>query len=216
MNHLEYRLLSAIALVVVSCACGAVDLQPESAFPGRISGTVSAGAGVEHPHGMQPADRTASAGTGTEPSHPFAPADPRLHLNVHVYGFSYHADRQGVRRAGLDNEFNLGFGLNYAFHEDARSVGFLEAGFYRDSGSELAKLAGAGYQLKFGEHWRIGGALVGAISPTYNRGRFFIAPLPIVTYDFGIVKVNAIYMPRYGEYNKFAVFGFYFSLPLKN
>jgi hypothetical protein len=28
------------------------------------------------------------------------------------------------------------------------------------------------------------------------------------------VKLNAIYVPRYGEYNEFAVFGFYFSLPL--
>jgi len=28
------------------------------------------------------------------------------------------------------------------------------------------------------------------------------------------VKLNAVYVPRYGEYNKFAVFGFYFSVPL--
>jgi hypothetical protein len=29
------------------------------------------------------------------------------------------------------------------------------------------------------------------------------------------VQVNAIYVPRYGDYNKFAVFGFYFSTPLR-
>jgi hypothetical protein len=28
------------------------------------------------------------------------------------------------------------------------------------------------------------------------------------------VKLNAIYLPRYGDYNQFAVFGFYFSVPL--
>ena len=37
---------------------------------------------------------------------------------------------------------------------------------------------------------------------------------PILTYDLGAVKLNAIYVPRYGDYNQFAVFGFYFSLPL--
>jgi len=119
-----------------------------------------------------------------------------------------------VRRAGLDNELNLGLGLNYTAHEDERGVAFVEAGFYRDSGRETAKLAGLGYQYKLGTRWRLGGALVGVHSPTYNRGRFFIAPLPIATYDFGPVKLNAIYVPRYGEYNPFAVFGFYFSVPL--
>ena len=114
----------------------------------------------------------------------------------------------------MDNPLNLGLGLNYTLHEDERGVGFVEGGFYRDSGSHVAKLAGAGYQFKLGERWRLGGALVGVQSPTYNHGRFFIAPLPILTYDLGAVKLNAIYVPRYGEYNQFAVFGFYFSIPM--
>ena len=78
----------------------------------------------------------------------------------------------------------------------------------------MAKLAGVGYQFKLGEHWRLGGALVGVDSPTYNRGRFFVAPLPIVTFDLGAVKLNAMYVPRYGTYNRFAAFGFYFGIPL--
>ena len=85
---------------------------------------------------------------------------------------------------------------------------------YRDSGSHAAKLAGLGYQYKLGKHWRAGGALVAVHSQTYNDGHAFIAPLPILTYDFGSVKLNAIYVPKYGEYNRFAVFGFYFSVPL--
>ena len=89
----------------------------------------------------------------------------------------------------------------------------MEAGFYRDSGSNWAKVAGAGYQLKFGERWLLGGALMGVDSPTYNHGRFFIAPLPMATYDLGAVKLNAIYVPRY-QFNHFAVFGLYFSIPL--
>ncbi len=140
-------------------------------------------------------------------------ADPPLNLNVHIYGFSYHPDRQGVRRNRVGNEANLGFGLNYAFHEDARGVGFVEGGFYRDSGRNIAKLGGAGYQFKLGESWRLGGALVGIHSPTYNRGRFFIAPMPIISYGLGPVTLNATYAPRFRDYNRFAVYGFYFSIP---
>ena len=134
-------------------------------------------------------------------------------LNVHVYAFSYHPDRESMRRTGMDNELNLGVGLNYTLHEDERSVQFVEAGLFRDSGRQLAMIAGLGYQQKFGR-WRLGGALAGVQSETYNQGRFFIAPLPIVTYDFGPVKLNAIYVPRYRDVNLLAVFGFYFSLPL--
>jgi hypothetical protein len=133
---------------------------------------------------------------------------------VHVYGFSYHTDRQGVRRNGLDNELNVGLGLNYTVRENERGIQFVEAGFYRDSGSHTAKLAGMGYQYKLGEHWRLGGALLGVQSQTYNHGHAFIAPIPILTYDLGAVKLNAIYIPRYGDYNQFAVFGLYFSLPI--
>jgi len=99
-------------------------------------------------------------------------------------------------------------------HEDRRGVGFVEAGFYRDSGSNLAKVAGAGYQYKLGERWRLGGGLLLVHSETYNHGNAFIAPIPILTYDLGAVKVNALYVPRYRDYNEFAVFGLYFSVPL--
>ncbi len=108
----------------------------------------------------------------------------------------------------------MGVGLNYTFHEDERGFGYLEAGVYEDSGSRLAKLAGAGYQFKVTKRLRLGGVLMGVYSQTYNDGKFFIAPLPTATYDFGVVKLNAIYIPRYGEYNQFAVFGVYFTLPL--
>jgi hypothetical protein len=99
--------------------------------------------------------------------------------------------------------------------DDERGIQFVEAGFYRDSGSHLAKLAEMGYQFRLDSRWRLGGALVGLQSETYNHGSPFIAPIPIVTYDLGRVKVNAIYVPRYGDYNPFAVFGFYFSVPLR-
>jgi hypothetical protein len=120
-----------------------------------------------------------------------------------------------VHAAGLDNELNLGLGLNYTMEEDERGILFAEAGFYRDSGRHWAQIAGLGYQFKLGRRWRLGGALSAVHSPTYNNGELFVAPIPILTYDFGPAKMNAIYVPRYGDYNRFAVFGFYFSVPLK-
>ena len=47
-------------------------------------------------------------------------------------------------------------------------------------------------------------------------GSLFVAPIPILTYDFDALKLNALYVPRYGEYNKYAVFGFYLSVPLRS
>ena len=119
-----------------------------------------------------------------------------------------------MHRAGLDNEANLGLGLSYRMREDDSGVSFVQAGFYRDSGSNLAKVVGVGYQYKLGERWRLGGALAGFHSRTYNHGDAFITPIPILTYDFGPARLNMIYLPRYGDYNHFSVFGFYFSVPL--
>jgi hypothetical protein len=130
-----------------------------------------------------------------------------------VYGLSYHPDREGVHREHLDNEVNEGLGLKYGFHDDALGVGFVQAGAYRDSGSNWAKIAGPGYQLKLGDHWRAGGLLLYFDSPTYNHGRPFVAPIPIFTYDFGALQLNAVYAPRVPDYNQFAVFGFYLSIP---
>ncbi len=181
--------------------------------PRRILHAFATALALAFPAEAAAADGATEGSPASSPSE-FRPADRPPHLHLHIYGFSYHPDRQGVRRSGLDNEFNPGLGLNYEFHEDAQGVAFVEAGMYRDSGSNNAKIAGVGYQFKLGERWRLGGALVGVHSPTYNLGRAFIAPLPIVTYDFGIVKLNAIYVPRYGDYNQFAVFGLYFSVPI--
>jgi hypothetical protein len=143
-----------------------------------------------------------------------APGRAQERVLVDVYGLSYHTDRAGVHAARLDNEFNPGLGLRYEFSEDARGVKFLEAGFYKDSGRHWTAMAGPGYQLKLGERWRAGAALLFFDSRTYNHGRPFIAPIPLLTYDLGSFRLNAVYAPRVSDVNEFAVFGFYVSAPL--
>ena len=50
-------------------------------------------------------------------------------------------------------------------------------------------------------------------SATYNSGRAFVAPIPMLTYDFGGAQLSAAYAPRFETYNRFAAFGFYLSIP---
>jgi hypothetical protein len=131
-----------------------------------------------------------------------------------VYGFSYHPDRETAHRLNLDNEFNPGLGLHYELVNDARGITFAEAGAYYDSGRNWAKFAALGYQFKFGERWRIGGALALVNSRTYNHSAAFIAMIPLITYDLGPIKLNAVYLPKFERYNELAAFGFYISIPL--
>jgi hypothetical protein len=38
--------------------------------------------------------------------------------------------------------------------------------------------------------------------------------IPLVTYDIGPVKLNAVYLPKIAPYNEVAAFGFYIGIPL--
>lgn len=134
-------------------------------------------------------------------------------LQLDIFGLSYHPDRDGARRKKVDNEVNSGLGLSYEFHNDSQGAAFVAAGFYKDSGRNWAKVAGPGYQFKLGDRWRLGVALPLIQSETYNKGRAFVAPIPLLSYDFGAVKLNAVFAPQTPQ-NRFAVFGFYFSVPL--
>jgi len=58
-----------------------------------------------------------------------------------------------------------------------------------------------------------GSATSNATARTYNEGVTFLAMIPLITYDVGRVKLNAIYLPKLGHYNEVAAFGFYISIP---
>jgi hypothetical protein len=135
-------------------------------------------------------------------------------LDISVYGLSYHPDRGAVHRLNLDNQVNPGLGLHYALIDDQRGITFAEVGGYQDSGRNWAKFAALGYQFKVSERWRLGGAVAALNSDTYNRGVTFFGMIPLITYDLGPVKLNAVYFPKVGHYNEVDAFGFYLSLPI--
>jgi len=43
-------------------------------------------------------------------------------LDLNVYGFSYHPDRETAHRLNLDNEVNPGLGLHYEFSNTGRGI----------------------------------------------------------------------------------------------
>jgi hypothetical protein len=179
-----------------------------------LTGCGSAAAGDDGNGGV-----VGRAGTGApgNSSKQVRPADFRLSLDaldLNVYGLAYHPDRETVHRQHLDNEFNPGLGLHYELDNNARGITFVEVGAYRDSGRNWAKFASLGYQFKLGERWRIGGAVAAMNSRTYNHGVGFVAMIPLITYDMGRIKLNAVYFPKFGDYNEVAAYGLYISIPI--
>ncbi|HLX79217.1 MAG TPA: hypothetical protein VKS43_01405 [Burkholderiales bacterium] len=212
MKRLAHLPLSTLALSLALCGCGLQESKPdEHAFPGVIPGTALAGTDAKSPRDVP--EKNLVAGADVTPAHEIPPSDSLPRLDLEVFGLSHHTDQAGVRRAHLNNELNYGLGLSYEFHNDERGVAFVAAGFYKDSGRNWAKLAGPGYQFKLWDRWRLGATLAVIQSRTYNDGRTFVAPIPMLTYDLGIVKLNAVYAPKFQQ-NQFAVFGFYLSVPL--
>lgn len=195
MKYLAYELLPVFALALLLGGCGTLDSRSEPASTGGTS-------------------KTAPADASVESSPPVRPAASPSDFNLQIFGLSYHPDREGTRLSKLDNEFNPGLGLSHKLHDDKRGAAFVEAGVYKDSGYNWAKFGGLGYQFKLDERWSLGADLLVFDSPTYNNGRVFIAPIPRLVYDFGAVKLNMIYAPRYGEQNQFEVFALFLTLPL--
>jgi Antimicrobial peptide resistance and lipid A acylation protein PagP len=130
------------------------------------------------------------------------PAAAELGLNL--YGLAYHFDRDHARERGLDNEFIAGIGLRYRVAHSERLHWVMDASAYHDSGRNTAYVAGAGALWKVTPGWRLGAALAAFQSDTYNRGRLFVAPLPLAAYEFRSVTLNFTYIPKLSELNDVA------------
>src|SRR4051812_18327149 len=136
-------------------------------------------------------------------------------LGINVYGLSYHLDRDKAHKLGVDNELNPGLGVRWRQAHSERLDWFADAGFYRDSGRNTAVLAGAGALWHATEGLRLGGALAVLHSDTYNRGKTFVAPLPVAAYDFRRVTLNMVFLPKVHEVNDINTLGFWATLWLK-
>lgn len=132
-------------------------------------------------------------------------------FGVNVYGLSYHLDRARAHELRLDNELNRGIGVRYRVRHSERLDWIFDAGSYYDSGRNTAVVAGAGALWKSWERLRFGAALVVFDTPSLNRGRTFLAPLPLATYDLGSATFNFVYLPKFRELNPVPAFGFWIT-----
>lgn len=133
-------------------------------------------------------------------------------LGINLYGLSYHFDRDRAERLDVDNSVNPGLGARYRFAEIDRWSFFGEAGAYYDSGRNTAVLAGVGTYWLAWRGLHLGAAVAVFNSDTYNRGKTFVAPVPLVGYDFGPAMVNLTFFPRVSDFNDVATLGLWVTL----
>lgn len=133
-------------------------------------------------------------------------------LGVNVYGLSYHFDRDLAKENDTDNEFNPGLGLRYRITEWNRWSFYVEADVYRDSGRNTATVAGAAALYELGAGFRVGAGLAAFHSDTYNQGDPFVAPIPLVSYDWKAISLNATFFPKVSNFNDIPTLGFWLTI----
>jgi len=139
---------------------------------------------------------------------PLARADD---IGINVYGASYHFDRDKAKELGLTHEFNPGLGLRWRREASESWDYFADAGFYSDSKANAAALFGGGGLWHATDHLRLGGGLVLLKSETYNHNKAFVAPVPVVAYDWRRVSLNMVYFPKWQDINRTSQVGFWLT-----
>jgi len=143
-----------------------------------------------------------------------ASADAGNVWSINSYGLAYHFERAEAKRINSDNEVNPGLGVRYDFYASGRHRWYAEAGIYYDSGRRWAKTADITWQYQLIGGLRGGVGAFFFYTPTYNRGNAFIAPLPVVSYDFGSAVLTMAYAPKYREKNVINTLGAFLSWKL--
>ena len=132
-------------------------------------------------------------------------------IGINIYGASYHFDRDKAKEMGLTHEFNPGLGLRWRREASESWDYFADAGFYSDSKANAAVLVGGGGLWHATDHLRLGGGLVLLKSDTYNHNKAFVAPVPLVAYDWRRVSLNMVYFPKWQDINRTSQLGFWLT-----
>jgi hypothetical protein len=128
-------------------------------------------------------------------------------VGLNVYGLSYHLDRARARELRLDNELNAGLGVRYRVPRSEHLDWIFDAAAYYDSGRNTAVVVGAGVLWRSSERLRLGAALAFFDTQSLNRGRSFLAPLPLAAYETDRATLNLVYLPKFRELNPVPAFG---------
>ncbi|MBU1235433.1 MAG: hypothetical protein KJ634_00100 [Gammaproteobacteria bacterium] len=112
-----------------------------------------------------------------------------LWLNAGMYSYHYDRDRNL-------NDSNSGLGAEYRFS----TVASVTAGRFYNSDRQYSNYAGFYYQP-----WAIGpvriGAVVGGFNgyPRMHDGGWFLAAIPVLSYEYGRVGLNVAIVPTYKD-----------------
>lgn len=138
-------------------------------------------------------------------------------LGLNVYGLSYHWDRELAEQNGWDNEFNPGLGARYRMGSWLNADAIVDAGIYRDSGRNTAVYAATGllWPLDEAKRFHLGATLTAFHSDTYNQGKAFIVPVPLLTVRFDKVTLNLTHFPKLGTLNEIHTTALFFTFPLR-
>jgi hypothetical protein len=127
-------------------------------------------------------------------------------FGIHLFGLSYHYDsRTYLDEHGATqryNQVNVGLGVRFVARERKKSEFSVEAGAYRDSKRNTNVWGGPIWRFKFTESLRAGVGLVGLSSKTYAVP---VAPLPVVTYKYHRLSLNATWIPSLSERESSAI-----------
>ena len=132
-------------------------------------------------------------------------------FGINVYGASYHFDRDKAKELGFTHEFNPGLGLRWRRARTDTWDLFADAGFYSDSAANTALLLGGGGLWHATDHLRLGAALTAFKSDTNNRGKGFIAPIPVAAYEGRRVTFNVVFLPKWRDAPRTNQLGFWLT-----
>lgn len=132
-------------------------------------------------------------------------------VGFNFYGLSYHTNRRAAKSLNF-NEFNPGFGASFSFLQFSTGYAFVEGGMFKDTFDETASYVGLGYKQKLA-----GGLFIGAMPLYYtslsvNKGQSLLAIVPAVSFRFGLLSANLVYMPRKEPVNRYSWVGFYLTV----
>lgn len=136
---------------------------------------------------------------------PLAAAD----LGLNVFGLSLHTDRSKHY-----NEINPGLGLHYVFAKpEPEWELFADSSIYYDSDRHWAKYAALGGQYRFAAAWKAGLAVGYVQSRSYNSGKPFVAPIPVLTYEYRDIAFNTVLLPGEDNGPKIIGLAFFMTIP---
>lgn len=133
-----------------------------------------------------------------------------VELGLNLYGVCKHLNQHQTFYQPKLNESNPGLGLTMNFVHVKYAVFLMEGGFFEDSFKNTATYVSFGYKFPLCRYIQLGCHL--AIYDSKSINGPVLAPIPIITFRYHALAINAIYLPKYESINPYHTIGAYLTL----